>query len=353
MATLGTPLLLDGSFGEGGGALLRTAVVMSALTQQPLKLSFVRGGTKFPGLSAEDVTIVLALAKICEAETVGCEVGAQDLSFLPTRWPKGLQGSLEWVPSPDGWSVASAQVVAGSLVPVLARSGLYSSFSCEGETFGQGVLSYDYFHGVTLGAYKRFGLYAYSDLIRCGFGRGSRGEITVEVEPSMLNGIEWPTRGELLGVHAKITMSGLSGNVADRGVAHLERLAHNSNLRMSVEVAELPSESPGAFVTVWAEFARGFGGATGMGQKGLRMEAVVQGAFEGMLRWLRTDASVDPYLADQILLPLCFAEGDSMFSVSKLTPRLLTVVWVVKQFVPIRITVKGREGEYGEITIRK
>ena len=90
-----------------------------------------------------------------------------------------------------------------------------------------------------------------------------------------------------------------------------------------------------------------------MGTRGLRMEHLVQNSFESLLRWMATDATVDPYLADQLLLPACFAEEPSVFKTPRLTKRFLTGVWVVKQFLPIHITVKGKEDGPGTVSIRR
>lgn len=89
-----------------------------------------------------------------------------------------------------------------------------------------------------------------------------------------------------------------------------------------------------------------------MGAKGLRIESVAQRAFEGFRKWLASGATVDRYLADQILFPLALAEGESHFTVDELTPNVLTTAHVIRQFLPIRLTIEGSEGKPGAITIR-
>jgi RNA 3'-terminal phosphate cyclase (ATP) len=80
---------------------------------------------------------------------------------------------------------------------------------------------------------------------------------------------------------------------------------------------------------------------------------LAQGAFEELFAWLRSDATVDPYLTDHLLLPAVLAEEPSTWKVSRLTKRFLTMVWVVKQFTPIHITVRGTEDGPGTVTIRR
>jgi RNA 3'-terminal phosphate cyclase (ATP) len=351
MTAPGATLSIDGAHLEGGGALIRTALAMSALTLQPVKIANARGNANRPGLTTEDLTIAHALGLACGAEVIG-GVGEHDLSFCPARRPVGLNERVE--PEPDETDPHSnALVVLHSMLPVMARAGVYSKLTCFGETFGHNVLSYDYFVNVTLGAHRRFGLYAYPELSLAGFGRGSRGEVRLEIEPSSIHGVDWATRGKLISCCAVAATAELAPNISGRAASHLSLLGANAKIPLQIETFNVRSRSTGAFVTVFAEFENGFGGATAMGRRGLRMEAVAQSAFDTFLEWYRGDWTVDPFLADQLLVTAALAETDSTFFVQKLTARFLTTVWVIKQFLPIRITVRGHEGEEGLVTVRK
>lgn len=351
MAALGTPVVIDGSHGEGGPALTRTALVMSAVTQQPLRIEFVRGGATSPGLKPEDMAILRALAVSTSAEVVGAEAGSSSVSFLPTRPPKGLNAQIDIPQDLDGPGSANALVMLNAVMPVMARTGVYTSLTAQGETYGVHVLSYDYFANVTLAANRKAGLYAVSELTEASFGRFGRGQVSLEIEPSALSPIDWGRRGKLLLCRALVAYGEVPDAIGQRGVSHLARLGFYSKLPIDVESVRVKSPGPGAFVTVWAEFERGCGGATAMGSKGVRIESVAQSAFESFMQWYSTDASVDPYLADQILITAAMSGGKSNFSTSLITQRLLTTIWVVKQFVPIHITVRGQENGPGTISI--
>jgi len=349
----GTSLVaIDGAYGEGGGALLRVALAMSAMTQQPLRLSNVRGATNYPGLDPEDITIIRAMAESCGAETSGIAIGSPSFSFLPSRRAKGISGRLDSVRNESNRG-ANALVVLNSLLPLMARSGVYCSVVAEGETFGSNALSFDAFSNVTLQALRKMGLYAYATLQESGFGRESVGEVLLDVEPSHIQGIDWSDRGALQSFQAVVSTCNLPQNVAERAIDHLSVLAKQANLPLTSEHLEIPGSSQGCFITVSAAFERGFGGGAAMGARGLRVESLAQAAFEEAREWIKSEAATDPYLADQILLPCVFAEGSSSFSISRLTQRFLTSVWVVKQFTPIHVTVRGSENRPGTITIQK
>ncbi|MBC8065540.1 MAG: hypothetical protein H7Y17_11960, partial [Chlorobia bacterium] len=301
----------------------------------------------------EDITLVKALAKCCAAETIGLESGSSTLSFHPTKRCTGLREVLDISPFQPGNRVPNANVLLNALLPVLARTGVYSHVTLGGETYGSHSLCYDYFANVTMGAQKRLGLYAFPEQISAGFGRDGGGEVSVEIEPSALKAVDWSKKGDLIAARAVISVGELPMTVAHRGLAHLTNLGINAKIPFEIEITGVDSRKPGVCVTTWVEYENGFGGATAMGAKGIRIEAVAQASFEDTYEWVRSGTSVDPFLADQILPTAVFAEGETTFTVSRLTKRFLTIIWVIKQFLPIHITVKGVEGEPGEVAIRR
>jgi RNA 3'-terminal phosphate cyclase (ATP) len=311
----------------------------------------VRGNSTHPGLNAEDLTLAKALALACGGTFSG-DFGAHELLFSPGLRPIGLNERIE-PEEAAGDGHANALVVLLALMPVMARSGVFSKITAQGETFGHNVLSYDYFVNATLAAHRRMGLYAYPELSLAGFGKGSRGEVRLEIEPSQLQGLEWDARGSLVSCCAVVATGELSPEVAGRGAAHLKRLAQGSKVPLQVEVFDVRSRQSGAFVTVLAEYENGVGGATAMGRRGLRIESVAQNAFDAFLQWNSGPWTADSFLADQILVTAAFALSDTIFTVPKITPRLMTVAWVVKQFLPIRLTIRGDEGSEGVVTIRR
>ncbi len=350
MRSPGSLVAIDGSYGEGGGSIVRTALAMSALTQQSVKIASIRAGTPYPGLDVEDLVIANALAQSCQAECTGLEIGSETLVFHPTSRARSLTGVLE---VPTTTRMPNSLIVLSSLLPVLARSGGYSTISCQGETYGTNALTFDYFANVGLYACRKMGIYAFPTLQTASFGRESGGDVSFDIEPSAINGVNWSQRGRLLSCLATVVTAELPNMVGQRGVAHLELMGRGANVPIEAEAIRVSSQRPGAFVTVWAQYENGAAGTTAIGQKGVRMESLAQNAFDNLMTWMSGDASVDPYLADLFLIPAVLAVGETTFKTSRLTQRFLTSVWVVKQFVPIHITVRGKEDSPGTVSIRR
>jgi RNA 3'-terminal phosphate cyclase (ATP) len=343
-------LTIDGSYGEGGGALLRTALVMSAMTVQPVRISNVRANGRYAGLDAEDLTLVRGIAELTGGEMEGDHLGSHELIFVPKRRPRGMSGSIRTVRNSGGRG-SNALITATWMLPLLTRSGMYGDITFDGETYGVNALSYDAFAHGTLAVLREFGLYAYPTLQFAGFGREASGQVRVEVEPSALFGIKWTDRGGLRSVDAYVVAHGLPSSVAERAEIHLSQLGRSQGVPITTHVEPVDAEGPGVFVTLVARYQHGLGTGTCMGMKSLRVEAVVTQAWDQLSSWMRTDATLDPYLADQVLLPAIFADGETMFRVNELTSRLLTQIWVAKQFGPVRILVKGTEGGPGTVQI--
>ncbi|MEZ5164214.1 MAG: RNA 3'-terminal phosphate cyclase [Fimbriimonadaceae bacterium] len=94
-------------------------------------------------------------------------------------------------------------------------------------------------------------------------------------------------------------------------------------------------------------------GVCGGGINGGKPQAFVDTIWGEFLDWWSSDTAVDPFLADQLLVPAVLADGKTHFSTQKVTRRLVTMAWIIKQFIPIQVTIKGREGTKGSVTIQR
>lgn len=347
------PIVLNGSHGEGGGALLRTAVATSAFTQQPLRLHNVRGALRKEGLTAEDLTVVEMLADSSRAEVEGAGLGSLELTFKPTRTPAAVNGQYDIQTHQKGTIPGNALIALGTVLPVLARSGRFSEISVFGETHNENTIGYDTFERSLLAAMRRFGLYAFARLASPGFGFGARGEVGLEIEPSGISAVDWSDRGAVLALRAVVTTGDQPESVGEKIEHRLLELADENDVEIETEVVSLSSRTKGANATIWAEFEGGFGSGSAAMERGKSPEGVAEVAFSRFIEWFDTDATVDKFLADQLLMTAALAEGRTTYTTPNVTRRLRTMAWVIKQFMPIHITILGRDGEPGKVTIER
>jgi len=65
--------------------------------------------------------------------------------------------------------------------------------------------------------------------------------------------------------------------------------------------------------------------------------------------YIKSDGCIDPHLADQLIPFLSLAKGNSVFTTTRMTEHLLTNLWVVQQFLDVRISRWGEKGERGRV----
>lgn len=332
---------------------MRTSLLMSAVTQQPLRLHAVRGATRRTGLTPEDLTFLQMVEQSTGAEVRGDTLHSQELFFAPRHAPRALKGKFDVGSQMEGRVPGGALILASAIVPLVARAGAYSTFTIHGETHTNNVLSFDSFERSTVAVWRRQGLFAFPSLVASGFGFGARGEVALDVEPSALEPVDWIVRGELLSIGAVVTTSDMAPQAGERVLAMLAHRLEGRGVEPETSVNPVHGVESGLSVTVFAEFERGCGSGSCVLERGQNLSAAAEGAWGAFAEWFDTKAAVDPYLADQMLLPAILTPGLSRFTTPCLTRRLLTMVWVVKQFLPIKITVRGREGEPGTVEVER
>ena len=127
-----------------------------------------------------------------------------------------------------------------------------------------------------------------------------------------------------------------------------ERLRLVADIQI-VDKALSPGQGTVLFLALESE--GGLSGFSALGRRGKRAEEVADEAMDQLIEHIDAGGCVDPYLSDQLIPFAALANGKSAFSTSRITRHLLTNIWVVKQFVDVRIEVEGREGEAGRVEI--
>jgi len=321
---------IDGSHGEGGGQVLRTAVALSAITGHPIEITSVRANRKPPGFKPQHLAAVRAAAEICGAKLRGAEVGSSFLSFEPSRPVSAGSYHFE-----IGTAGSTALVVQTVLLP-LALAG-DSRVTVVGGTHNTMAPSVEYLEHVALPAFRRMGVTAGIEWPRAGFFPKGGGVVNVAISGGRPSPVDLSTRGRVRSLYANVLTSELPASVAERGAKALQRFLPEAQAR--VDVIERPSLGAGAAALIALECEGGFGGFTGLGERGKTMERVSEEAGRAYQRWWSSDAAVDEHLADQLMLPAVLAKGTSRWKTDVVTEHLRTVAWVVRQFIPAQIQI--------------
>ena len=333
-------LSLDGSYGEGGGQILRTALSLAALMGAPVRIERIRAGRSKPGLRPQHLTSVQAVARISQAEITGARLGSQDLTFRP-RAVKG--GNYCFDVAETTGSAGAVTLVAQALLPPLFKAGAPATVILKGGTHVPWSPPAHYLSHVFLPALAAMGAEVKLILERWGWYPRGGGEVRLTIRGARpLTGVQWRTPAEATAFRAMSAAAQLPEHVARRQAA---RLAARLGESVPVTVSPASGQDPGSLVFLWGPQA----GFSALGARGKPAEQVADEAVEAYLVFRESGAALDRHLADQMLIYLALAQGPSSFTTEAVTSHLLTNVWVIEQFLGPIFQVKGSLGERGEI----
>lgn len=348
-------VLIDGSYGEGGGQVLRTSLALSVLAGKAVRLERIRAGRRKPGLQAQHLTGVLAAARLCDAELEGAQLNSTVLTFAPRQPPQAGEYRFDVAEQRKGGSAGSISLVMHTLLLPLAWAEGESKVTVRGGTHVAWSPPFQHLERVYLGMLRRMGLTGRAKIARYGWYPRGGGEVTVWVSgvaDRTLSPLQLTERGRLRQLWGLSAYSELPAHVGERQRRRAEQRLRGAGLHPRFEVQRAPSPGIGTAVVLVAECDQVVAGFSALGERGKPAEQVADEACDAFLRWWRSGAAVEMHLADQLILPLALASGPSTFTTCRLTQHLLTNAWVVQQFLPVGIEVEGDEGGPATVHVR-
>ncbi|MEL6183991.1 MAG: RNA 3'-terminal phosphate cyclase [Myxococcota bacterium] len=329
------PLEIDGRDGEGGGQIVRTSVALSAVTGRPLRLIRVRAGRAKPGLQAQHLAAVKAVATVCEADTDGLRLGAERFRFVPGKL-RG--GRFDFRVATAG----SAGLVLHAVLPALLRAPEPSEVVFEGGTHVRSAPPFEHVRYAFLPALAEMGIRAELTLERPGFFPKGGGRMVLRVEPwTELHPL---SRSETVAIKtAQLRGTCHVGKLPSHVTERAERRLKNCGVASLPDEGLAPSPGPGLAVCVEVKANKAVDVVTALGEKGRPTEHVVDEAVESARAHLKAEAPVGPFLADQLLLYLALGAGGSFLTVPT-TRHFETQVRTLGRFLSAQVRMTPAEG---------
>jgi RNA 3'-terminal phosphate cyclase (ATP) len=324
-------ITLDGSKGEGGGQILRTALSLSMVTGRPFRMHAIRAGRKKPGLLRQHLAAVNAAREITAAEVGGAVLGSGELSFSPGS---ARSGDYRFAVG----SAGSATLVFQTVLPALMLADGVSRLTLEGGTHNPFAPPFDFLGKTFLPALARMGPTVALELERPGFFPAGGGLFRAIVEPvKTLAPLELNDRGLILGKRARALVSQIPEDVARRELRLLRHKLDLDEEACSVEVVR-DSPGPGNAVMIELESESVTEVFSAFGERGLKAEWVAREAVKEARRYLKNGAPVGEHLADQLALPLALA-GQESFTTGPLSRHATTNLETIGAFLPVDFAV--------------
>ena len=340
---------IDGSVGEGGGQVLRSALSLSCLTGKGFRIVNIRENRQKPGLMHQHLVAVRSAARISAAEVAGDMLGSSQLSFLP-----GAVRSGDY--SFDIGTAGSATLVLQTVIPPLLAAHGKSGVTVTGGTHVPFSPSWNYFAEVFWPAITRLGVRGDVGLGRYGFYPRGGGRIRCSVEPlAVPSALSLMERGRLLRVTGTSAVGNLPLTIAERqlhAAALLLEKELGRELPIRMDTRELRVFGQGTFIFLRCEYEHAVAGFTALGERGKPAERVGEEAALELLEHHRTGMPVDPHLADQLVLYLARAEAPSVFATSRITTHLETNLLVAGYFLDLTTGITGEIGGPGTVSIK-
>ena len=327
-------LIIDGSQGEGGGQILRTALALALVTGTPFRMERIRAGRPKPGLLRQHLTALKAAVAVGSADVEGATLGSEMIVFRP-----GLvkPGAYQFAVGTAG----STGLVLQTILPPLLTAAGPSSLTLEGGTHNPFAPPFEFLARAFLPLVARMGPKLEATLDRPGFYPAGGGQISVGISPvPKLDALTLLQRGETTRRRARAVVANLSERIAHRELRIVrEKLGWQADELEAVALdVATGARGPGNAMMLEIESEHVTEVFTGFGQVGVRAEAVAEQAIQDARGYLAAQVPVGVYLADQLLIPLALAGGGA-FRTVPLSGHSTTNADVIGRFLEIKITV--------------
>lgn len=324
-------IIVDGAQMSGSGTIVRYAVALAALLGKPIRIIHARERRREPGLRPQHVTGVRACAGLCGATVEGVEVGSRTFDFVPGSHIRG--GQFDW----DIGSAGSATMLALSVLPVACLAAAPVRARITGGLFQDFAPSPFHMHHVLAPLLRSMGAELSLTVTRPGYVPGGGGVIEMNVVPNRqgLDSLALHAPGQVSDVHGIALSSHLAErHVSERMASTCEEQIRGAGMTCAIDrVDDATAVHAGAGLAIWAKGSTGsWFGADRAGKFGRSSEQIGRFVATTFLEDVRSGATVDRHLADQLVLFCALARGTSSYVVPRASAHLASNLWLVAQF---------------------
>jgi RNA 3'-terminal phosphate cyclase (ATP) len=328
-------LKINGEHGEGGGQIIRSAITLSCITNQPIHLENIRKNRKKGGLKAQHLTAIKILQKISNADVIGAEIGSTELKFIP-----GNVESLELIE--DVKTAGSISLILQVLIPVVSILQKKLILIIKGGTDVLWSPSMDYTQYVLKEAYSRMGIEFSIKIVNRGYYPKGKGEIKLEVYPAEIKLANFSER-KTKNLKLICTFSKISHKIIKEKINKIkEKLSVNNNIK--IEIKEEEAIDSGASLLIYSIDNNSIIGSDTLFNK------KTQNFDLDLNKIIDNSLGLDENLADMIVVPASLTKGKTVFRVKEITNHLETNLFVTSKITGCKYGI-GKISEGFEVII--
>ena len=311
-------LSIDGSYGEGGGQIIRTAVTLSCITNTPIEIQNIRKKRKVPGLRAQHLTSIKLLSQICDAKVEGLKIGSTFIKFIPKNVHScSLDANIG--------TAGSISLILQVLIPAVSIMRKSLKLSLIGGTDVGWSPTCNYTKYVLLEAYSRFGINFSMSIKKRGYYPRGDGIVNIEVFPSKgLKPINLYKR-KTKNVKMICSFSKISKDNVLTALKKIEEPLEKKGFVVNSEIKEENAIDQGSSVLLFSIDSDSIIGLDGL------FDQKTCNYPENTCDFVSYDMGVDHHLSDMLVLPACITKEMSIFTVKKITKHLETNLYVASK----------------------
>jgi len=332
-------LKIDGSFGEGGGAILRLSAAYSVLFKRPIRIKNIRANRPKPGLRLQHLLGLKALTELSNSSLSPCGMGSEEIYITPN--------TSNEVKSNIQMDISTAASIGLLLQPIQIASLGFKKFEKieillkGGGTFGKWAPSINYLQEVTYKLFEKSGLKIEIDILKHGFYPKGGAQLKCVIYPAkeIIKPINLIELGNVDLIQGEITITNQLNRNRDNIGLRIKKSIQQQirrNLKINIDIKQtwVNSISSGVGVSLWAHSDTGAIISTGtfLGEKKLSSEKLGYNVAQEMIHYLQNEIPVDKYLSDQLIPLMGYVKKPSSIKVSEITSHTRTNLDLIKLF---------------------
>ncbi|MBI4167408.1 MAG: RNA 3'-terminal phosphate cyclase [Candidatus Aenigmarchaeota archaeon] len=327
-------IIIDGSQGEGGGQVLRTATSLAVVLGKPCKITRIRANRPKPGLKEQHMQGLLALADLCNGRVENAFIGSGEIEFYPgDSFEKEIEINIK---------------TAGAVTLVLQSLAIAAAFTENdvrikingGATNTAWSPPIDYTRNVFFPLLGKMGYEAAMEIIRRGFYPKGGAEVECVFKPAKnLGNLQIEKCGDVKIINGLSLCANLPKSVAERQKKSAEIILDGAGYETEIQTEAVDSSSPGSALVLYAECENSIIGADALGEIKKSSENVGKEAAEKMISRLKSGFSLDPHAADQVIPYIALGKGESVITTQEITQHTLTNINICEKLLGVKFSV--------------
>jgi RNA 3'-terminal phosphate cyclase (ATP) len=311
-------LKIDGSYGEGGGQIVRSAVTLSCITKTPIQIENIRTNRRVPGLRPQHLTAIKLLGKICNAKVQGLDVGSKTIKFFP-------HDLRDYTLTEDIGTAGSISLILQALIPAVSISKKSLELSITGGTDVPWSPTSNYTKYVLGEAYSRIGIDFSMEIIKRGYYPKGGGNVKLNIYPSKKLKPILLTQRKTRSVKLLCSYSDLSSDRINDEVQKAETLLKDADFEIESEIKKEKSLSNGGSMLVYSYDSSSITGSDGL------TDTTAEFAKRISKNFIRNNLGVDNHLSNMIVLPASLIDETSVYRIKEITKHLETNLYVTSK----------------------